>query len=164
MRRNLMVLAGLVLALAGCAEPAEKAEPGAEPAAAASAGASLDPDTRNLRFAECLREQGLDVPDPKPGEGMRMKFGPESGGQEKVQAAMEACREWAPTGMNDGAGNPDPERQETMRAYAQCMRDNGVETFPDPEGGMMRLDASAGEDPDFGAAEQKCAPVMQGKK
>jgi hypothetical protein len=149
----MIMLAGILLVLSGCGG-------GAEPAAAPSVAASQDPHTRNLKFAECLREQGLDVPDPEPGKGMTMKFGPGSD-QQKVQQAMEACREWAPTGMT-GGGAPDPKRDEQMRAYSQCMRDNGVASFPDPEGGMVRLDPSSGEDPDFEAAQEKCAALMQG--
>jgi hypothetical protein len=41
------------------------------------------------------------------------------------------------------------------------MRDNGVASFPDPEGGMVRLDPSSGEDPDFKTAEKACASLMQ---
>ncbi|MEU4428631.1 lipoprotein [Actinoplanes sp. NPDC024001] len=151
MRRTILV-AGILLALSGCGGGGGGEEPAAAP--------SLDPHTRNVKFAECLREHGLDVPDPEPGKGMTMKFGPGTD-QQKVQQAMEACREWAPTGMN-GGGAPDPKRDEQMRAYAQCMRDNGVASFPDPEGGMVRLDPSSGEDPDFETAQKACASLMQG--
>ncbi|WP_328469580.1 hypothetical protein OHA21_02220 [Actinoplanes sp. NBC_00393] len=151
--RRLMILAGILLALAGCA--AEKEEPAAAP--------SMDPHARSLKFAECLREQGLDVPDPEPGKGFTMKFGPGTD-QAAVQKAMEACREWAPTGVTGGGNGPDPQQEERMRAYAQCMRDNGVESFPDPEGGMVRLDQSSGGDPDFEAAEKACASKMQGPR
>jgi hypothetical protein len=147
MTKKLILAVILALTTAGCGA----AEPQPE--------ASLDPDARNLKFAECLREQGLEVPDPEPGKGMTLKFGPGSD-QQKVQAAMEACREWAPQGMAGGAA-PDPSRDATMREYAQCMRDNGVDGFPDPEGGMVRLDPAAGEDPDFEAAEKACAALMR---
>jgi hypothetical protein len=146
--KRLMPWLALVLVLGGCASAAEPAP-----------ATSPDPDARNLRFAECLREQGLDVPDPEPGKGMTLKFGPGSD-QRKVQAAMEACREWAPQGMAGGAA-PDPSRDATMREYAQCMRDNGVDAFPDPEGGMVRLVPGAAEDPDFEAAEKACASLMR---
>ncbi|WP_433795342.1 hypothetical protein [Actinoplanes sp. CA-252034] len=117
MTNRLLLAMVLALTVAGCAATGTP-EPAASP----------DPDTRNLKFAECLREQGLDVPDPEPGKGMTLKFGPGSD-QQKVQAAMEACREWAPQGMAGGAA-PDPSRDATMRDYAQCMRDNGVDAFP----------------------------------
>ncbi|BEL07718.1 hypothetical protein Q0Z83_059090 [Actinoplanes sichuanensis] len=143
--KRLIPFVAVVLLLGGCANEPETTAP--------------DPDARNLKFAECLREQGLDVPDPEPGKGMTLKFGPGSD-QQKVQAAMEACREWAPAGMTGGAA-PDPSRDATMRGYAQCMRDNGVEAFPDPEGGMIRLNGDAGEDPDFKDAEKACASLMR---
>jgi hypothetical protein len=145
--KRLIPWVALVIVLGGCGA----GEP--EPAA------SLDPDARNLKFAECLREQGLDVPDPEPGKGMTLKFGP-GNDQQKVQAAMEACREWAPQGMAGGAA-PDPSRDATIREYAQCMRDNGVDAFPDPEGGMIRLNPDAGEDPDLKTAEKACASLMR---
>jgi hypothetical protein len=152
--KRLIPFAALVLVLCGCADTKEPAaSPDPKPAA------SLDPDARNLKFAECLREQGLEAPDPEPGKGMTLKFGPGSD-QQKVQAAMETCREWAPAGMT-GGGAADPARDEKMREYAQCMRDNGVASFPDPEGGMVRLDPGAAEDPDFKTAEKACASLMQ---
>jgi hypothetical protein len=46
---------------------------------------------------------------------------------------------------------------QTLRKFARCMRDNGVERFPDPDGGPMTLDPSIVEDPDLPRAQQKCA-------
>lgn len=155
--RRVIILAGILLALAGCGGGAE--EPTAS-SATPSAAASIDPHARNLKFAECMRENGVDVPDPEPGKGMTMKFGPGTD-QQKVQKAMEACREWAPTGAANG-GAVDPKRDEQMRAHSQCMRDNGVESYPDPENGMIRLDPSSGQDPDLETAQEKCASLMQG--
>ncbi|MBO3737964.1 hypothetical protein [Actinoplanes flavus] len=149
--RLAIVGVALALVLGGCAG-------GEKPSTAPSA----DPDARNLRFAQCLREQGLDVPDPEPGKGMTLKFGPDSD-QRKVQAAMEACREWAPSGAL-GGGAPDPKQEERMREQSQCMRDNGVEAFPDPENGGIRIDGGVAEDPDFEAAEKACASIMQGAR
>ncbi|MET7396372.1 hypothetical protein ABZS66_23115 [Dactylosporangium sp. NPDC005572] len=154
MRRHLYAataLLALALTMAGCGEE-EKPTP--------QASASADPNAKALKFAQCMRENGVNVPDPEPGKGVMMKFDG-SVSQEQVQKAMEACREWAPQGMNGGGGGGDPQQEAKMRKYSQCMRANGVEAFPDPDGTGIRLDKSVADDPDFKAAEQACAKEMQ---
>jgi hypothetical protein len=154
MRRSLVATVSLAFALAltGCGADA--------PAAAPSAKPSMDPHERGVRFAQCMREHGVDVPDPEPGKGMTMKFDG-SVSRETVDKAMEACREWAPQGLT-GGGTVDPKQDEAMRKLSQCMRDNGVEAFPDPEGGGIRMGPEAGNDPDFKAAEEKCKQLRPG--
>jgi hypothetical protein len=155
MRRPVLVLLALTLALATAAcggDDKDGARPGATP--------TLDAHAKGVKFAQCMRENGVEVPDPEPGKGVQMRFTGDVT-REQVQKAMEACREWAPEGAT-GGGNADPQRAEQMRKYAQCMRTNGVEAFPDPEGNGFQVDRSLTEDPDFKAAEQACAKELQG--
>ncbi|UBU11757.1 hypothetical protein [Nonomuraea gerenzanensis] len=121
--------------------------------AAASAKPSVNPQEQSLKFAQCMRENGIDMPDPDSSGRVMMKFD-KTVPQEKVQAAQEACQQYAPSGTRQGGG--DPKMAENMRKLAQCMRDNGVEAYPDPEGGMMRITPEVGEDPDFKSAQEKC--------
>jgi hypothetical protein len=154
--RILGVTALLALALAGCGSGGDggadvASADGARPTSGSSATPSLGREERTLKWAQCMRENGVDVPDPKAGQGIRMTMGPGSEGT--MDKAREACKEWQPSGAN-GTGNPrDGER---MRALAKCMRDNGVAEFPDPEGNMMRLNKKVADDPDFPAAQKKC--------
>jgi hypothetical protein len=151
MRRLMVVL--VALALAGCGSSAS-------PQAGPSAGASLSRDEMGVKFAQCLREHGVDVPDPEPGKGPMIRFGG-PGGQDTVQKAMEACRQYNPM-PNGGKGNAQTDANN--RAYAQCMRDNGVEAFPDPEPGQVgvRIDKKVGDDPDFQRAQQQCEAHLAG--
>jgi hypothetical protein len=159
-----MVLAAAALSLTACgadkggADVASVSNTGTKPAASASA--TLDNQAKALKFAQCLREQGVDVPDPAPDGKFAMKFGPDTD-QAKVEKAMEACKQFQPSGVSSGKG-ADPKQAEEMRKQAQCMRDNGVEAFPDPDGGMMRITPEIGEDPDFKAAQEKCHMGMGG--
>ncbi|MFD5554947.1 hypothetical protein ACFWIA_14070 [Streptomyces sp. NPDC127068] len=115
---------------------------------------SLSPEQRALKLTECLRKNGLDVEDPKPGGGVLIGGGSnKKTDRAKADKAMAACRKWAPQGMTKGG---DPKAMNGMREYAKCMRENGVDEFPDPEKGAMRLDRSIAEDPDFEAADKKC--------
>ncbi|MEU3598007.1 hypothetical protein ABZ714_04635 [Streptomyces sp. NPDC006798] len=166
----LAVLAALALALTGCGSDGGKekvaAAPSAKGAAEGGGGAGsgngegpvpADHEERARKFAECLREHGLDVPDPKDG---RIQMNAEGLSKEKAEKANEACRKYQPQGMAKG-GKPDPKMAESMRKFAQCMRTNGVEEFPDPQsGGGIQIDGRITEDPDFKGAEEKCRGEM----
>ncbi|MER7213728.1 hypothetical protein ABT340_42265 [Streptosporangium sp. NPDC000239] len=148
----------LTLLLAGCGSgdgggaDVASVNDGAGARAADSAPPSADPREMALKFAQCMRENGVDMPDPDSSGKMMMKFDKDTP-QGKVEAAQEACRRYAPSGRQV---RNDPKATENLRRLAQCMRDNGVEAYPDPEGGMMRITREVGEDPDFKAAEEKC--------
>src|SRR3982751_506444 len=131
MRRHRIWLAAavplLALTLAGCAGHGKKpgiatvrgtGDPGASPSA------SVDPQAARLNFARCMREHGVDMPDPDP-DGrvtIAMSGGPQNKSQ--LDAAQAACKQYLPNG-----GTPpsmSPEDIDQMRKFAQCMRDHGV--------------------------------------
>jgi hypothetical protein len=136
MSRVLAVLPAAMLVCAGLSITAIRA-------GAQSPGAP-DAMDRALAFAQCVRENGYpEFPDPDPqGGGMRVMM---SGGQSaaRFRAAQEACRDLMPAGL--AARGNDPERIEQLLAFAQCMRENGVSEWPDPnadgafefEGGLL---------------------------
>ncbi|GAA3130769.1 hypothetical protein GCM10010466_21760 [Planomonospora alba] len=151
----------LTAALAGCAagggaEVATATGGGGGPAA--SATPTLDPDERNLRFAQCMRENGVDMPDPRPGEPVMLRI--RKGQEAAVEKARQACKQYAPVG---GTGADRSRNAERMREIARCMRDNGVPDFPDPDPeGRIKVGKGVTDDPDFPAAEAKCRPEKGG--
>jgi hypothetical protein len=52
---------------------------------------------------------------------------------------------------------PNPERTKKRFELARCMRENGVEDFPDPDDNGIIL--YYGEDPEFRSAQEKCAHI-----
>ncbi|WP_020522582.1 hypothetical protein [Catelliglobosispora koreensis] len=149
---------------------------------------SSDPQERMRQFAQCMREQGIDMPDPEFGENgevtMRAGVATEADPNDpnakmnakedmaKFEAAHKACQKYQPEGGPMG-GKLDPEMEAKMREFSKCMRENGVENFPDPqEGGGIIVRGGPGaeggidpEDPAFKAAQEKCGsilPKMQG--
>jgi hypothetical protein len=98
----------------------------------------LDEDERRRQFTQCMRDNGVDLPDPEPGAGGKIVVGDRDGlDKDKVRAALEACRQFMPNGGERPP--PSPEDLEKMRQFAQCMRDNGVD-MPDPDpntGGIL---------------------------
>jgi hypothetical protein len=148
----------------GSGEAAQVASAGGGPAAGAADdsggeggdGADLSREEKALRFAQCMRENGVPMDDPDTGKGGGIKIRSGDGvDRETVQQAQEACQKYAPFGEDGPRANP--QMAENMRKFAQCMRDSGVPDFPDPDGGRMMLDKSVADDPDFEAAQEECA-------
>ena len=118
---------------------------------------AADPEDAMLDFARCMREHGVDVPDPQTsgGEeagGVMIEVGDDID-PEEMEAANEACQPL----MEDVVGNfepPDPEElermQEQMLEFAQCMREHGVD-FPDPvfsgDGASVQISGGAAVGP-----------------
>ena len=163
----------LMTALAACSAGAAPSgvatlqSPGAgEPTPSASPSASLDPETARLEFARCMREHGIDLPDPgSGGVSGPITIGGNGPDAEKMQTAMEACNSI----LGDAFGAPaqiDPEMQDKMLEFAKCMRDNGVD-FPDPDvsgnGGRIQIGGPGGLDPSsktFQAAQEACQSIL----
>lgn len=149
-------VAVLALTLAACGD-----EPSGNASESDSASAQ-DREDAMLEFARCMREHGVDMPDPEPDGGMVIQGEP--GDEEVIEAAQEACQEHLEDTLPEGVGPDIPaEQKEALLAAAQCMRDRGWDV-PDPQfdGGRVtqRMEADAGldpEDPAFQQDQQECA-------
>ncbi|ADD45567.1 hypothetical protein [Stackebrandtia nassauensis] len=111
-----------------------------------------------LKYAKCMREHGVDMEDPEPGEGL--KFTAKGGDPKVMEKAQKACEKYQPQGNKGGKG--DAKQKEKMLDYSKCMRDNGVEDFPDPTDKGMMIDKDVAEDPDFEDAQKACEKHMPG--
>ncbi|MFA7768669.1 hypothetical protein ACGFNX_35965 [Streptomyces sp. NPDC048723] len=108
-----------------------------------------------VKMRQCLREHGIDVPDPEPGQDPRgMTLGGDADPQ-KMQEAMKAC------GMSTGSGagkEPTQEEKDKELEWIRCMRENGV-ALKDPEynGGMKSAtEIPKGQEKAFEEAQKKC--------
>ena len=108
---------------------------------------AVDEDERRQQFTQCMREHGVDLPDPEPGSGGKVRVHGAGPDKEKMQAAMEACRQFMPNGGE--RMQLSPEDLEKMRQMAQCMREHGVDMpDPDPNGGGLLIQKDAQGEPD----------------
>ncbi len=118
-----------------------------------------------LEYAECMRDHGIDMPDPSFDENggvfqsMPEGAGPE-GPSEEFDAADEACQpiiEDALPEVEDLSPEELAERQDQLLAMAQCMRDKGYD-MPDPEvdsDGRTRIGRNAGPSSGTGPPEDE---------
>ena len=175
--RPLVLAAALVLALLAAACGGSSGSDGVAsatgPNASSKSGESeekkKDPQQAGLDFARCMREHGVDVPDPEPGEGGLIKIGPGPGGASQAveqpfdpdfEEADKACRHLLADLIPDGEGPTDPEAQDRALKFAQCMREHGVD-MPDPEfrGGAiaLKIEGADPQSPTFQEAQKACA-------
>jgi hypothetical protein len=125
-------------------------------------GQGLEPEFQDavLEFAECMRDHGVDMPDPEFTEdgGVMISAGAvastdgDGGGQvpsDADMAEMDEANEACEPIMEEARGSmpePDPEQMAEMQdqalEFAECMREHGID-FPDPtfddEGGRMSI-------------------------
>lgn len=167
------------LALGGCGGKKSNgdgvATAGGKAKSSAKADSKEDTKDKMRKFAQCMREQGIDMPDPKVaegnGDGGATVFEVPGGEQEgapppdakKVEEAQKKCNKYLPDGGD--MPKPDPATVEAMRKFAKCMRENGVEKFPDPsdDGGGIQIGPDSGfdpRDPKFQEAQKKCEQIL----
>jgi hypothetical protein len=129
------------------------------PTATTSPGGSSDSQQAALNWARCMRQHGINMPDPKidatEGIGGLLPRGV-SPDDPKFKAAQQACQQYAPNGGQPP--KPSPQQQQKLLAFARCMRQHGV-NMPDPDANGGIDMTGAGVDPDgpkFKAAQQAC--------
>jgi hypothetical protein len=158
---------------------------GATPTPSASAG-SEDPEEAMFAFAECMREQGIDMPDPvirrfeggggdeggvtseeaDPGDGPA--FDPNSdeflAAQEECEHHLEGLEALEPGEQQELT----PEQEEAFLAFSECMREHGIDMPDMGAGGAVRI--GPGEDgpnfdpfsDEFQAAREECDHHLEG--
>ena len=162
------LLAASALVVAACGD-------GEAPATAANTAdtadpASADDKTRQaqVKFAQCMREQGVDMPDPGADGGLAIKVGPGSDiDPEEFEKASKECEQYRKDMRPNLSEEEQQEFKERALEHARCMREQGID-FPDPtfsaEGGaQVRMRRGSGvdpEDPKFQTAQEECGDLM----
>ena len=111
-----------------------------------------------LSFAQCMREEGIDFPDPTfdaDGNPNFQEFDLATEDQEKFESAFTNCEDILRNALPDEF-DLDPEVEAALidasLEFSQCMRDQGVD-FPDPEPGEFGFFAFRNVDIDFNSDE-----------
>jgi hypothetical protein len=123
--------------------------------------APLDEGAQALVFAECLRDNGVDMPDPAPGQqglidAFRVVFA--NYDQATIEQAMAACEDLLP----QFAQMQDHSDKELELALAECLREQGLDV-PDNLFGSGPLRFQEGIDEgELVAALEVCRDVVLG--
>jgi hypothetical protein len=144
---------------------------------------AVAPQDAALAYARCMRENGVDMPDPKVTTGSGGEVMIDQGGgapvtKEKMAAADKVCHHFMAAAAPNGQGPAmSAEDQDKILAFAKCMREHGID-MPDPDfsGGGFTIQAGSGDtntssngskgpldDPKFKAANDACSSLLPGK-
>ena len=151
--------------MATLATPGPEAEPSPTPAA------ELDSQDAMLTFSACMRENGIDLPDPSFGAGSFFA----SGAMNEIDmmsleflGAFVSCQGYLAAAFPSVDPEEQAERNERAVDFAECMRENGIDwPDPDPVAGMT-FASMIGEDgrplfdpfdPVFQETSRACAEV-----
>lgn len=184
-RRTFAPLLGVALLIAAMVAACSQAGAAGDPGVASlqspgttqpSPSASVDPQQAFLDYAKCMREHGIDMPDPQVDSGsgkVTMSIGSGSGpiDKDKMTTAQTACQHFIANARLGGDQKLSPEEQDKILAFARCMREHGVD-MPDPDfsngGGFVQVGGPGSKDTldpggeKFQAAQQACDSLLPG--
>ncbi|MFC3996007.1 hypothetical protein ACFOVU_08780 [Nocardiopsis sediminis] len=142
------LFAGLLLT--GCGVGGSGGGSGDAAGEPAGADSSASFDEAFQEYAQCMRDNGVDMEDPVPGEAR-----PALEMNETTEAALEECEDLVPVDENAPS---EEERHEQAVETAECLREHGIDV-PDPEPGQgLTLSLGDGSDEDREAAAA-CAGI-----
>ena len=118
-----------------------------------------------LEFAQCMREEGINFPDPTFDIDGNPQFDNlEIENEEEFERAFENCEDILRNALPEQF-DLDPEVEAALvdasLEFSQCMRDQGID-FPDPKPGEFGFFAFRDADIDFGSeAVQEAFEICQ---
>jgi hypothetical protein len=120
--------------------------------------APLDEDSQALVYAECMRDNGIDMPDPGPGRpGLVDALQEVSGDYDRasMRQALSACENLMPQYASDEQHGDD----DWQLDLAECLREQGLDVsdtpFEDAHSGAIDVN-------EFAAAMEVCREVLTG--
>lgn len=183
-RPTAVIIAALAIIAAACGGEGAETDgvaslEGASPAASAPV-TTQSPDVEEALFAftDCMRENGIAMSDPSMGPDGNLRPGrpvlEEGQQQDEVfrrafEVAQEECASYLETITLGFEGFDDTEFQDSMLAFAECLRGEGIDVAdPDfSQGAIQRGPAIFGDDfdptdPDTLAAIEVCQDELPG--
>jgi hypothetical protein len=168
-----MTIRLIVVAFAATASLAVAACGGSGDPSASGTGTTKGPNAATkkalLQFAQCMRDHGIDMPDPNfSGGRVTMQSSARNISPEKQKAAEQACQKYQAKIKPPATSAAEKEQfKKKALANAQCMRDHGITNFPDPQfdangGAQISIGKGNGIDPNsakFQAAQKACEKI-----
>lgn len=121
----------------------------------ASGAPSNQQDTASVKLAQCLRDQGLDVPDTQ-GHSAFAQLSPAD--RQRLSAALEGpCRKYSSGAFGDSSEAQSQGFLDALTAFTVCVRKQGLDVpGPDPSNPFGVLHSLDQSDPAVARATAAC--------
>jgi hypothetical protein len=126
-----------------------------------------------LKFTRCMRDHGIDMPDPQSSaDGRGVLIGGPAGGKAKFnpntpafKTAEKACKKYMDAVRPNLTPAQQQEMQQQMLEMVRCMREHGV-NIPDAAAGGegVRIGPGTGVDPESPTFQRAQKACMKGGK
>jgi hypothetical protein len=119
-----------------------------------------------VKYAQCMRENGLtDFPDPDKNGRFVIAAGGPGRDTPQFKKAQQACKSQEPPGIKDDPAELAKEQASWLK-FANCMRQHGIQDFPDPKDGRLLVDRNRinVNSPQFKNALKACRGVGGGPR
>jgi hypothetical protein len=165
---SVLAVAGASIVLAACGSSSGGSS-ASSTTASAGQGQSADRSAAFQKFQDCLKDNGVTLPNRGQRPGGGQGYGPPAGAggtppagggfanNPKFQAAMKACAKLRPQGLRGGRGGP----QQDIKAFAPyltCLTDQGLDIKL--SNGFNALRDLKRDDPKVQAALKSCQPKI----
>jgi hypothetical protein len=139
---------------------------GGTSSANSSASRQAANEQKMVKFAQCLREHGVNA-STSGGGGLNVTAGGPGNpaNKQSLDAAQSACSRYRPT--DQGAAKMSPAeraaRVDQIYKFARCMREHGVEVSTQTQGNGpigIQIKGSGPQNPTFEAAQKACESFM----
>jgi len=121
----------------------------------AGAGESASVEEAGLEFAECMREHGVEMEDPKPGQNIAIEDNDPT-----TRRALAACDGKLADAGQELSAEEGEEFREGWLAFTRCMREQGIDLadprFPGAGKVLLGIAGVDTDSPAFEAAAESC--------
>jgi hypothetical protein len=98
--------------------------------------AQANAEDAGIEFAQCMREHGVDMPDPQPAEGggggFNFQFNGNPREDQNFEEAREACGDILEDAIPEGERRDPAEMRDKLHEMTECLRDKGYDV-PEPQ-------------------------------
>jgi hypothetical protein len=152
----LLAAVAATVALAACGDSSEESTPTpSSGGSSASSATSNEQDAARVKLLQCVREQGIDVPDTdRTGEAFA-QLSPAD--RERMEAALRGpCQQYQSEAFGESEAHP-PDFLDALTKFTVCLRENGADVpDPDPQAPFSVLHSLDQSDPTIAAAISAC--------
>jgi len=105
----------------------------------AQSSTSPNAQDKSVQFAQCMRQHGVNIPDPQPGGGGIKVPKDALADKAKLNAAIKACGKYGGQALKGLTGQGGTQSQDNQLKLARCLREHDIDVADTQAGQPLKL-------------------------